>query len=204
MCLLVIILVVVLNFVVTFGVGFATGIVGKAGGDQGVAILLSIVGHLATSAFQVWIGIGQALFFLKIARGQEAEIGDVFTGGAYFLRILGASILFGLAFTAGMLLCIVPGIIFALMFWPFYYLIVDRNVGVFDSFGLARECTAGNRATMVLIWLLSLVLILASLIPCGLGLLVSIPYFALMYPVIYLVMTGQPTADQMRATPSEM
>ena len=203
MCLLVIILVIVLNVVVAFGIGFATEI-SKAGGDAVMTALVSMVGNLVATAFQIWIGIGQALFFLKIARGQQAEIGDVFAGGPYFLRILGASTLFGLMIMAGTFLCIVPGIILALMFWPFYFLIVDRNVGVFDAFGLARDFTAGNKATVLLIWLVSLLLFIASLIPCGLGLLVSIPYFALMYPVIYLTMTGQPTAGPMHGAPSPL
>jgi len=201
MCLLAVFIVVVLNMIVGYGVGFGAAMVGAAADNEVVALFASLIGNLAAQAFQIWIAIGQTLFFLKIARGQPAEIGDIFAGGPYFLRILGASILVGLMIFGGLLLLIVPGIILALMFWPFYFLILDRNMGVFDSISMAKELTAGNKLTVLAIWLVAGLLVLASMIPCCLGLLVSIPYFTLMYAVTYLTMSGQPTAEQLQTTP---
>ena len=42
-----------------------------------------------------------------------------------FLRVLGGSILFGLAMWLGFLLCIIPGILIMLYYWPFYMLLID-------------------------------------------------------------------------------
>ena len=201
MCLVALIVVWVLNFVVQMGIGILTGLVGAMAGEPAVSIVFSLLGNIASSLFSVWIGIGQALLFLKIARGQDATLGDIFSGGPYFLNILLASILVGLICFVGFLACIVPGIILALMFSQFYYLILDRNLGVLDSLNVSKEIMTGNKMMLFLIGLAAFGLMLVALIPCGLGLLVAVPYFALMYPVIYLTMTGQPTADQFRPAP---
>jgi uncharacterized membrane protein len=61
-----------------------------------VAGMIPILGPLVSGVFSIWIGIGVALGVLKIARGQEAMVGDLFTGWPYFWPILGASLLVGL------------------------------------------------------------------------------------------------------------
>lgn len=192
-----------------------------------VAGMLPIIGPLASSLFSVWIYIGVALGLLKIARGQETSLGELFNGGAYFLRVFGASLLYGLmvmgvfsilffpalvgilvalqggdealmifaAIGLG-LLCWIPAMILSLMYSQFYYLIIDRDVGVLESFSLSREITTGNKLTLFVIWVLIGLLNMAGVLPCFLGLLFTIPFTALLNLIVYLAMTGQPTADQ--------
>jgi phage FluMu protein Com len=161
-------------------------------------IVVIVVGRLGLAVLTVWLNIGQAIYMLKIARGEPADLGTIFSGGQKLLTVLLASILYGLIVLGGFLLLIIPAIIFSLMFSQFLYLIVDRGVGVTDSLSLSKEITRGNKMTMFAINLLSLLLFIAACLPCCLGLLVATPYFTLMNPVIYLTMTGQPTADQMQ------
>ena len=81
--------------------------------------------RMVAFVFSMWIGIGSTVFVLKIARGQPAELSDIFTGGPFFLPILEHSILFGLMVGLGTILCIVPGVFLGLMFGQFNYLIID-------------------------------------------------------------------------------
>ena len=186
------------NMVFGFGLRFA----GNMSGDQGIAAACNIASSLITTPFGIWLGIGLALYFLKIARGQRAELGELFTGGPFFLRILGASILVGLAYIAGLILCIVPAIIIGLMFSQFYYLILDRKVGVIDSLSISKDIMVGNKMTLFLILLIGGVVgFLIVVFTCFLGLLVVGPFFALLWPVIYLAITGQPTADRLMYRP---
>ena len=151
-----------------------------------------------------WINVGQVIFFLKVARGQEAAIGDLFSGAPYLWRAVGAGLLFALVVMVGSLLCIVPGVILGLMFSQFLFLIVDRNVAALDSFTLSKEITSGSKLTMFAIVLVAgIVGELLVLATCGLGALAVAPYFALLYPVIYLAMTGQPTADRLQPPPTQ-
>ena len=82
------------------------------------------------------------------------------------------------------------------MFSQFYYLVLDRRVPVLDSFRQSKELMNGNKLTLFLIWLAMMGIFLVAMIPCGLGILVAGPYFSLMFAVIYLTITGQPTAEQ--------
>jgi uncharacterized membrane protein/DNA-directed RNA polymerase subunit RPC12/RpoP len=164
-----------------------------------LAEVVNITGNLASYVLSIWLTLGQCAYFLKIARGQPPDLTTIFSGGPKLLTAILAYILFILIVIGGFLLLIIPGIIFALMFSQFLYLIVDRNVGVMDSLNLSKEITRGNKATLFAIGLLLGLLFVAAIIPCLLGLLVWIPFSSLMPAVIYLLMIGQPTADQMQA-----
>ena len=151
-------------------------------------------GQLIGQLISTWLGIGMAVYFLKIARGQIADYSDLFSGGPYFIRILLASLLFFLIFYGGLILCVVPGVIFALMFSQFYYLVLDREMPIIEAFSLSKELTNGNKLTIFLIWLAMMGICLVAAIPCGLGLLAAGPFFTILFPVIYFTITGQPTA----------
>jgi phage FluMu protein Com len=155
-------------------------------------------GSLFVGVISIWINCGQMMIFLGLARGRDVSLGELFSGGPYLLRVIGASILLGLIAFGGFLLLIVPGIIFMLMFWQCLYLIVDRNVGVMESLNLSREITRGNKATMFLAFLAMAGLMILGAIPCFLGWFVAFPYSMVLYAVMYLSMTGQPTAEQLR------
>jgi hypothetical protein len=198
------------------GLGFAIG-------SPEATMAFGQLGNLVGQLFGLWIGIGQALFFIKTVRGQEASFGDVFAGGPYFLRVLGATILFGcgvvaivalgalpglaVGFSVGgdegivigviiaALIVVVPSAIYSLTFSQFYYLIVDHNAGAIESFRLSREVTRGNRLMILAIGLIAGIAgMFVVLFTCGLGMLAVMPYMALLYPVMYLGMIGQPVA----------
>jgi hypothetical protein len=193
-----------------------------------VAGFIPILGALAAGLFGLWLGIGQALFFLKTARGQRAELGDIFTGGPYFVSVLLAQLLvvgivfgvllvsvvplvlagFAISQEAAIVLGIVGGgialvalVYLTLAFSQFLYLILDRNVGPVESLKMSMELTRGNKLTLLGIGILCFLLTIVAMIPCFLGLLVAAPYFAVMQAVIYLAMTGQPTAADRLAVP---
>ncbi len=187
--------------------------------------LIPIVGSLILGVFNIWIGIGMALYFLKTARGQKVEIGEIFAGGPYFLKILLAAILINLIVSGIILACVLPlaliglliskeavlilfgvGVVVAfpviayvmLAISQYYYLILDRDVNVIESFTMSRDLMEGNKLTLFVIGLLSVLITIVAIIPFGLGLLFAAPFFALMCPVIYLTITGQPMADRMQ------
>jgi uncharacterized membrane protein/DNA-directed RNA polymerase subunit RPC12/RpoP len=202
MCLAVVVLVVVLNFGCGFVLGFAVGVARAVTRNYQLYVILSLMARMVTLLFGIWLGIGQAKFFLKTARGQRAEIIEVFSGGPQYVSILLASLLFGVIVALGTLALIVPGVILALMFSQFYYLILDRDLPVLESFRRSQRLMAGNKMTLFVIRLAAAGITIVACIPCCLGLFVAIPFFALLNAVVYLAITGQPTADQLRAGPT--
>ncbi len=203
MCLVVLVIVFLINMAFNVTVSVGMNLMAMAGGDPFLALAFSLVGNVCTTLFGIWLSIGQTIYFLKICRGQQAEIGEIFRGGPYFLPVLGASILVGLIVILGFALLIVPGVIFSLMFAQYYYLIIDRKVGVMESLDVSRQLMVGNKLTLFAINLVATLLgMLVILCTCGLGALAVVPFLALLYAVVYLAITGQPTADQMMARTS--
>ncbi|MEN6495542.1 MAG: hypothetical protein ABFD16_14775 [Thermoguttaceae bacterium] len=181
--------------------------------------------------FVIWLNIGAALCYLRIARGQPVAIGEIFAGGPYLLRVLGATLLFLLILMALSLVSMLPlavvavlmartiqtpaivavgvlisvaaasivSIVATLGFSQYYYLLLDQNVGSLESLSLSWKITRGNRLMLFAIWTVAGIMgVLVSLFTGGLGaIFLAAPFLSLMMPVIYLAMTGQPTADRL-------
>ena len=196
-CMLVFVVVVIL-ILITFGTALGVGaVLGALVGSEAITVVFTVLAACLAGLFAVWIGIGQRLFFLKMARGEETSLGELFCGGPFFLNTLLAGALFALANLAGLMLCIVPGIIVALMFSHFHFLIIDRNVDAVESLSLSKQVTHGNKLMLLAIFMT--VVVASSVInqfTCNLGALVTAPFMSLLSAVVYLVMTGQATADQ--------
>jgi len=193
-CLVAVVVVWGINVGVNIGVTLGESIVRAVMQDEFAAILFSFVMSVAGTLLSIWLGIGQAKYFLKVARGQAVEIDELFTGGPHFVGVLLASILVGLIVFCGLFLCIVPGVIFALMFSQYYYLVIDRRVPVLESLSQSKELMQGNKAMLFLIGLAMSGLMLLACIPCFLGLLVAVPFATLLNAIVYLTVTGQPMA----------
>ena len=100
----------------------------------------------------------------------------------------------GLLYTAGLTLCIIPGIIVLCGLWMQYFLVLDQDVKVMDSFPQAWEFSKGNRMSAFLLGLLQMALILLGMMALCIGLLFTVPLSGLMWTVAYLMITGQPIA----------
>jgi hypothetical protein len=134
-------------------------------------------------AYAVLMG-GLFRYYLKLIRGQRAEIGDAFSG---FTIAFGQLALVGLVKAilslVGYLFCILPGIYLSVA-WIFAVpLVIDRRMEFWEAMKLSRKVVSRH-------WFLlfGFVLVLALIDVCGLlvcciGLLVSIPlsWVALMY-----------------------
>jgi phage FluMu protein Com len=184
----------------------------------------AVVAALVAMVLATWIHVGVLLFFLKTARGVDANIGDLFAGGPYLLRMIGAAILYqlgllgilgicvlpcalvGMAFDpvaalvgviVGAVISVVPVVIYALTFFPYSFLIIDQNLGIMESFAVSRQITSGNRLIVLAIFLVMwLVGSAVASATCNLGIIVVTPFQMLLVVVIYLTMIGHPTAGR--------
>jgi hypothetical protein len=180
---------------VTYGMAFVLGIA-QAGLEANKAeppmiVLVVSGGNIISNIVQIFLGIGQAQIALKLARRQPAQYSELFNGGSRFLPVLGAAILAGIAIGVGFLLCIVPGIALLLIYWPFYYLVVDGRCSVMESFELAGRITQGNRLTTFLVWLLSVGIGILGVLALCVGVIFALPLVSLLWATAYLMMSGQ-------------
>ena len=172
--------------------------------DPAVGLAINILAQIAFQIFILWISIGVMLFALQVVRGEETRYGLIFAGGRYLLPIVLCAILTQIIVMLGLILLIIPGIIFALMLVQAQLLIIDRNLGVIDAMSTSRDMMVGNKMTVFGLWIVVSILgYLFSALTCGLGFFGFIPYAVLMHIVIYLGVTGQPTMADRYALPPE-
>lgn len=159
------------------------GIAGSGSGSEEAITLAGVLGNLGQLPFAVLSSLVGVLFVAVPAL--HYECGEVITVQAAFkalmsrpLRYLLAGILFTLALGIGIALCVVPGIVVALVM-PVYVnriFLTDRPIGqVFtSSFEAVFGSEQGRSFAVVeiLAWLLTVVV---SLCTCGLGALVAVP-----------------------------
>lgn len=130
---------------------------------------------------------------VKQLRGKTIEFGDAFGGMPYFGNMLLATLLVGLLYVAGFLaLCI--GLLVAIAFvMPVYALVADGEPvmsALSRSFeGMKRDWLTGSLFGIV--WGL---VFIASMIPCGLGLLITVPMHFIIGVLAYRDMVGMPGA----------
>lgn len=211
-----------IQFGFQFGSNFLTGALQAITSDPIVLGLASLFVSIGLNVFFLWLNIGQIIVLLKIARGGEATVGELFTGGAYLVRAI-VVVICVLAFVvASMLPFVIPGIVamivagsnstvavvlllagvglafipyfyILLAFSPSLYLIVDRNAGALESLQLSREVTAGNKLQLLLVWIVGGFVYLLGFLACCVGVFFTGPLFGMIITVAYLSMTGQPT-----------
>lgn len=188
-----------LNFAVQLPQNIMNGVAGalEAQGDKDSAMVCQIIGLLffpLSIAGQMFFQVGMFRFVLNIVRGDVAQIGDLFTGAKFFWRMLGASILFGLMVFAGTLACIIPGIILALMFAPYGYVLVDEDPPGIECLSRARAATKDNLGTLFVVALAMIGVNILGMLALCVGLIFTIPLTTLYFAVAYCQMTGQRTA----------
>lgn len=160
-------------------------------GNDAALVIAGAVVNLIGNIVNTFLTIGMIRLCLAVARGEPRDIGMLFSGGPYFWRYLGVSILFGIAMFVGLLLLLIPGIYVAITYWPSMFLVIDRNTRVFESLRVAGELAKGNRINSVVLGVFGLLINFAGLMMCFVGLFATIPIVYLMVVSAYLSMTGQ-------------
>jgi uncharacterized membrane protein len=186
--------------------GLRTGLItGLAASGSVDADTLQLINVLTAPFTQIVNVFAQAFMFgglfgfvLKALRGQKPAFGEVFSGGRFFVSMLGAGIVASIAYVVGIMLCVVPGIIVAIGLSLYPVLITDRQLGAIDSLKESWRLTTGHKVNLFIYGILIVLIMIAGFLACCLGaLLVSAPIAMISLGYIYLKLVGeQPTLAQ--------
>ncbi|MEM6979917.1 MAG: hypothetical protein AAF539_09620, partial [Planctomycetota bacterium] len=154
-------------------------------------VLASFSLDIASSVVDFWLGIGLAKLYLAVTRRQDASFGILFSGGDRFFATLGGTILFVLGTIGLTLLLIIPGIIFMLWAWPYYYLIIDRQCHVFPSFSVAIPMGRLNWFNSILLSVISFGIAILGLLALVIGFVFAAPFIGVMLATAYVMMKGE-------------
>ena len=169
----------VYSLITLLGLGIASG---GSGAEQAVGVAAAL-GQLGQLPFTVLSSLVGVLFIAVPALHYDS--GEVITVQAAFaalmrrpLRYLLAGVLFTLVLTIGFLLCIVPGIVIALVMPIYVNRIFLTDQSITDAFAASFQAVYRSEqgrifaGIEILAWLLVLVV---SVCTCGLGALLAVP-----------------------------
>ena len=167
---------------------------GGGGGDGAMvaAVILGLMQNFMTYCVMFYFQLGGQRVFLQLARGENPEFNELFSGGPFLGRMILCSIVYGLVVTLGFIALIIPGIILSLMFWPYSFILIDRDLPGIDSFTKAKEVMAGNKLTFFGLSILSfLIMAVGGIVTLFVGLILIVPFTYMLQTVAYAEMTNQ-------------
>jgi uncharacterized membrane protein len=171
------VLLILVQMAISFGASF-------------VLALLPIIGQIVGMLLSVVLSAGVYGAAIKHVRGGKVEIGDLFTGFSNLGNVLAGGVLMTLATMVGMVFCIVPGIIVAGLLMFTYFLIMDRKVGGVDALKMSMDTLKPQLGMAAVFVLVTILIMAAGAIACGVGLLVTIPIGILSLALTYRNVMG--------------
>jgi serine/threonine protein kinase len=125
------------------------------------------------------LAVGSALFFINVSRKSNPQIEDMFKGFNSYGASLGSSLLVGLIVFGGMILLIIPGIIWLIQYSMAPYIIAeDPNCGGNESLIRSRKMMYGHKAKMFRFMLRAMGILLLCCLTLGIGFLWGAPWMA--------------------------
>lgn len=119
----------------------------------------------------------------------KAELSQLGSGGNVFLSVVGANIMTIIIVVIGFVLCIVPGMIAAAGLLLTIPLIVSGQ-GAFAAMGASWGALSKHLGSAIVLGIVLGLIILVSLIPLGLGLIISMPLLQLTLAVLHRDLFG--------------
>lgn len=168
----------ILSFLGTF---IAVGVV-RFGLDKAIdAVALKVILGLGFQVLNWYVTFNALGISIKLIDGQEASYKDLWLPQGTFWFYVLATLLYGLITAAGVLLLIVPGIIWGLMFMFYGYAMIEKKCGPLESLKASKALTSGVKWELFLFTLVSIGINLLGALAIGLGLFVTLPmtYFAI-------------------------
>ena len=161
-------------FLIMFGVLIASGF---------VPVLGSIANYLVNAAF----ALGGAWVFLRIAKGKEVSVGNIFYGFEDLWAAIKAQFFMGLFILLWSLLLIIPGIIKAYAYsMTFYILAENKGMPVLEAITLSRKMMDGHKMDLFLLFLSFIGWFILTAITFGIAGIWVYPYFYATFSNFYL------------------
>lgn len=140
-----------------------------------ISFAFTITGWLV----QMITSIGVLVISLKIVDGKKPELQDIYQHYAMLLNYFLGSLIYVAVVILGLILLIVPGIIWGIKYQYTTYLIVDKKMGPLEAFKKSGEITQGFKWKLFQLGIVFILISIIGMIPFGLGLIVTWPVIML-------------------------
>jgi uncharacterized membrane protein len=157
--------------------GLAVGTCVVFGAVAILAAIIPLAGSIISFLISGALTLGLAIFFLALARGQEARLPMIFDGFQRFGTSLGAYFFINLFTFLWLLLLIIPGIIASLSYSMTYYIIADDpSIGCLDAIKRSKEMMRGMKWKVFCLSFRFLGWAFLCCLTLGIGFLWLVPY----------------------------
>ncbi|MDO8269218.1 MAG: hypothetical protein Q7T54_00930 [Candidatus Levybacteria bacterium] len=146
-----------------------------------VSFIFSILGWLV----QMITSIGIIVISLKFVDGKKPVVEDVYKHYNLLLNYFLGSLLYGVVVIAGLILLIVPGIIWGIKYQYTTYLIVDKKMSPLDAFKKSGQITKKVKLKLFYLGLIFIGITLLGMLLFGIGLVVAWPIVSLAGAYVY-------------------
>jgi len=157
---------------------------------------IPVIGGIISFIISPALVLGMTMYFLKLARGQEADFGTLFEGFSNFVRAFCLNFMVGIFIFLWSLLLIVPGFIAALKYSMVYYILADNpQIGVFEAIRESKRITDGHKWELFVLYLSFLGWMILGAITFGVGYLYVTPYMTTTIANFYDKIKGEPVNE---------
>ena len=131
------------------------------------------------------IDFGSAFIFLKAVRGEAFEVKDMFSSFQNYLNVVLAKLLTGAIIGFGIILLVVPGIVFACRLAFVKYLVMDRNMDPVEAVKESWKMTRGYAWTIFGLGLLAIPIAIAGFICLFVGVFPAVIWIRCTFASMY-------------------
>jgi len=150
------------------------------------SLVWSIVDLVMQQALTVPMWAGIVLMGVRRARGEAIRSTMVFEGFKRFASLLVVTFLVVIIITVGTLFLIIPGIYLSIVYIFAVPLVLDKGMGPWEAMELSRKTVTKRWFAYFSTLLVAGIIMMASFIPLGLGLIWTLPMFYCLLGFLYV------------------
>ena len=136
--------------------------------------------------FSTFLYFGFYSYCMKIARGEEPELNDLFSKGNLVLKVFVTSLLVALVVCLGYIALIIPGIILSFAYSMYTLIYIDNpEIGIIESMKKSRLMMKGHKWEYFCLMISFLGWMILSVFTCGLLLFWLLPYIGVTTILFY-------------------
>jgi GYF domain 2 len=151
--------------------------------SAGAIATIFLISFISAPIYTVFTA-GLFKYYLNLIRGEEAGIGDAFSGfGPSFGQLVLLGLVQFILVMIGYLLCVIPGIYLGIAWYFAMPLVIDKRLGFWEALESSRKMVSKHWFIVFAFFLVCGLVVAAGIIGCFIGILVTMPisFAALMY-----------------------
>ncbi|MCX6085141.1 MAG: DUF975 family protein [Caldiserica bacterium] len=158
----------------------------------GIAIMATVLGFVGY-VVSLWVRMGIVHGSVLAARGENVTAGNFFLSWERVGQFVVGTLLYGLIVGVGMILLIVPGVVWGLRYSMYGYYMVTQGAGPMEALQKSAAATDGHKGELFGLCLASAGVVILGALCLGVGLLWALPTVEIAWSAVFLELSGQQT-----------